>query len=74
MFLHSPTSLRALPKLSSLESAHTPSGAELFSARSFEWFLERERSLADRGARTFGLLLAERGEARKEKRAGKKEK
>lgn len=64
MFLHSPTSLRALPKLSPLESAHTPSGAELFSARSFEWFLDRERSLADRGARTFGLLLADVGRAR----------
>jgi lipopolysaccharide/colanic/teichoic acid biosynthesis glycosyltransferase len=31
--------------------------AELFSARSFEWFLERERCFADRGGRTFGLIL-----------------
>jgi lipopolysaccharide/colanic/teichoic acid biosynthesis glycosyltransferase len=34
-------------------------GPELFSARSFEWFLERERCFADRGARTFGLILLE---------------
>jgi len=64
MFLQSSTPLRALPRLSYLDgdgARPTPSGAGLLSARGFEWLLERERALADRSARTFGLLVADVG-------------
>ncbi len=55
MLLHS----ERFPLPSSTSSPARAARPELFSSRSFEWFLERERCFADRGGRTFGLILLE---------------
>jgi lipopolysaccharide/colanic/teichoic acid biosynthesis glycosyltransferase len=60
MLLHSGRTQPHHPRTTPLEGGldeDASHGVEIFSARTFEWLLERERCLADRGARTFGLIV-----------------
>jgi len=57
MFFHGSPSFGPFPSRRTL--GRDPAGTPLF-AEDFEWFLERERCLADRGTRLFSLIVARR--------------
>ena len=62
---------REMERTSRSRAALSDSAENILSARQFEYFLERERSLADRGTRRFTLLVLRRQASERGDRRGR---